>query len=87
MTSTSQRRHATASTIPSGAAGDPQADSPALERTDTRWMFQTLVANLDGMVYRCRDDANWTMEFVSEGCTRLTGYPPEDLLQIGRAHV
>lgn len=83
MTSTPRRRHATDSSVQSGAA-HADSDAAGLERTDTRWMFQTLVANLDGMVYRCRDDESWTMEFVSEGCARLTGYPPEDLLLNGR---
>jgi PAS domain S-box-containing protein len=43
-------------------------------------MLRTLIGNLDGLVYRCRSDACWTMEFVSEGCERLTGYPAADLL-------
>ena len=43
-------------------------------------LLEMLLAELDGMVYRCRVDRYWTMEFVSNGCERVTGYPAEDLL-------
>ena len=43
--------------------------------------YSTLLSNLNGMVYRCRNDRNWTMDFVSRGCVELTGYPTEDILQ------
>src|SRR5262245_53584461 len=51
---------------------------------ETGRMLQTLLGNIAGMVYRCRDDADWTMEFVSESCFRITGYQPGDLLLNGR---
>jgi len=42
--------------------------------------LSTLMGNLPGMAYRCKNDPQWTMEFVSEGCYELTGYRSEDLI-------
>jgi diguanylate cyclase (GGDEF)-like protein/PAS domain S-box-containing protein len=45
----------------------------------------TLMGNLPGMAYRCRNDPRWTMLFISEGCYELTGYSRKDLVQNRRA--
>jgi PAS domain S-box-containing protein len=49
----------------------------SLEESQVR--LQTLVANLPGMAYRCLNDANWTMTYVSEGCEAVTSYRRDEL--------
>ena len=43
--------------------------------------FTGLFDNLPGIVYKCRYDHDWTMEFISNGCFELTGYRVSDLLE------
>lgn len=44
----------------------------------------TLMSNLPGLCYRCRDDQDRTLEFVSDGCVELTGCQPGDFLDGAR---
>ncbi len=54
--------------------------------SENRRVLQTLMSNLPGMAYRCRNDELWTMDFVSEGCHSLTEYPPDDLTGNAAVH-
>jgi PAS domain S-box-containing protein len=48
--------------------------------TEQKREIDTLMSNLPGMAYRCANNINWTMEFVSEGCYQLTGYRKDELI-------
>ena len=50
------------------------------ELLESKRRMDTLLRNLPGMAYRCRNVGRWTMKFVSHGCLPLTGYTAEELI-------
>jgi len=42
--------------------------------------LSSLLNNLPAIVYQCRNDEQWTMEYLSDNCWDLTGYETNDLL-------
>lgn len=47
---------------------------------ESQRLLANLMSNLPGMAYRCLNNDQWTMIFVSDGCYGLTGYSSEDLV-------
>ena len=43
-------------------------------------LLPNLMHNLPGMAYRCKNDEQWTMLFLSEGSMDLTGYQASELI-------
>lgn len=58
---------------------DRKAAQEALRESERA--LKTLISNLPGIAYRCRFDRSWTMEFLSDGFTLLTGYPVGDCIE------
>lgn len=46
----------------------------------SRDQFQSLIDNLAGTVYRCKNDADWTMLYVSANIDSICGYSAEELI-------
>jgi len=45
---------------------------------DSNKKFKTLINNLQGIVYRCSNDENMTMKYVSNACLNITGYDSQE---------
>ncbi len=43
--------------------------------------FRLLAENLPGMVYLCNNDPSWSMLYMNDSGTRVTGYRPEDFYE------
>ena len=74
-------------TIEEQAFGGSMADFcvialEASRRRESQRRMETLISNLPGMAFRCRNNSpEFNMEFVSEGLTDITGYLPDDLIE------
>ncbi|MDD3721121.1 MAG: PAS domain S-box protein [Lutibacter sp.] len=42
--------------------------------------FDALINNLKGIVYRCKNNRNYEMDYISEGCLEITGYTSDDFM-------
>lgn len=58
---------------------ETNADQSVVHGISPEWV-PNLMHNLPGMAYRCKNDSDWTMLFLSEGSLELTGYNANELL-------
>ncbi len=47
---------------------------------ESEQQFRTLVGNIPGITYRCKNDENWTMVYFSEEALKITGYENTDFI-------
>ena len=57
----------------------PRHSQSSWNNIDSERVLRVLVNNLEGMVFRCAIDEQWTVHFVSDGSLELTGYCPDEL--------
>jgi PAS domain S-box-containing protein len=51
------------------------------DHRESQRQLATLIGNLPGFVYRCKNDPDWTFEYVSEGVSDLTRYTAQEYLE------
>jgi len=48
-------------------------------KANSRSATDMIMPNIPCMLYRCKNDRNWTFDFVSEGCLEVTEYQPYEI--------
>ena len=57
-----------------------QVQKRTTELEENRRILSNLISNLPGAMYRCWNDDDWTMLFISDGIRALTGYSAQAFL-------
>ena len=55
-------------------------DGPDGQLLENARFLHSLIASLPGIVYRCKNDPEWTLEFISDQVRELLGYAPSDFI-------
>ncbi|ESY40693.1 hypothetical protein X747_18995 [Mesorhizobium sp. LNJC384A00] len=63
-------KHDTASVVGQGVYHDERLDA-----------LLSITGRMDGYLYRCRNDASYTMLYISDGIFTVSGYRPSDFIQ------
>jgi len=50
------------------------------EMKENNRKLSTIINNLRGVVFRCNNDADWTMQYISDGIYELAGYLPNEFI-------
>ena len=50
------------------------------EMRESNKKLNTIINNLRGVVFRCNNDKDWTMQYISDGIYELTGYLPNEFI-------
>lgn len=47
----------------------------------TNQTLTTLISNLPGITYSCKNCSSWDMMYISDACSQITGYSKEDFIE------
>lgn len=54
---------------------------PKKDFSHTESQLQSVIQNIPGIVFRCKPDDTWTMEFINDQVEKITGYTSAELCQ------
>lgn len=51
-----------------------------MSQTDSQNVYESVLSQIDALIYRCRNDENYTMDFLEGHVREITGYSKNDIL-------